>query len=206
MAKIYKITNTLNDKVYIGNTDRDLANRFREHCKKSNITKFENRPMYSDMNKYGVDNFSIELIEEVNNTDRYEREKYWINYYDTFNNGYNSTKGGLGRFTTNINDIEILWKKGYTIKEIHSMTGYGAKNISKILRKNSIATHEEIKDRANIAREKIVAQIDEYDNVVEIYKSMFDIFHDKTKIAHIIDVCKGKRKTAYGYKWVYLDY
>lgn len=44
--------------------------------------------------KYGKDNFSLEVIEEVDASLLNERERYWIKYYGTYVNGYNSTIGG----------------------------------------------------------------------------------------------------------------
>jgi hypothetical protein len=48
------------------------------------------------MRKYGIENFHIEQIEEVANDQLNEREKYWISYYNTYFDGYNSTLGGEG--------------------------------------------------------------------------------------------------------------
>lgn len=47
------------------------------------------------MNKYGSEHFHIKLIEETNNPE--ERERYWIQYYDSYHNGYNATLGGDGK-------------------------------------------------------------------------------------------------------------
>ena len=55
----------------------------------------KNRPLYRAFQKYGIENFSIETIEETNNPN--EREKYWIEYYGSFKNGYNATIGGDGK-------------------------------------------------------------------------------------------------------------
>lgn len=44
--------------------------------------------------KYGKENFIIELIEEVRTEDLDNREKYWISYYNSYEEGYNCTKGG----------------------------------------------------------------------------------------------------------------
>ena len=48
------------------------------------------------MHKYGLNHFNIELIEECSNDKLNEREKYWINYFNSFNEGYNATRGGDG--------------------------------------------------------------------------------------------------------------
>ena len=73
MGYIYKITNDINDKIYIGKTEFNIEKRFQEHIKDSEKL-YKNRPLYNAMNKYGIEHFKIELIEETNNTE--EREKY----------------------------------------------------------------------------------------------------------------------------------
>ena len=50
--------------------------------------------LYKAFRKYGVENFTFEEIEEVENDLLDEREKYWISFYDSYYNGYNSTIGG----------------------------------------------------------------------------------------------------------------
>lgn len=61
MAFIYKITNLINNKCYIGKTERTINERWKEHLKKS---KSLDLPLYRALNKYGIDNFQIEQIEE----------------------------------------------------------------------------------------------------------------------------------------------
>lgn len=93
MIGIYKITNTINNKVYIGQSV-DITARWTRHkndCKKE---KFSHYPLYRSFNKYGIDNFTFEVIEECSKDCLDEREKYWIGYYNSFYNGYNQTKGG----------------------------------------------------------------------------------------------------------------
>ena len=62
---IYKITNDINGKIYIGKTLNSLEHRFNEHKRASRKKCCENRPLYSAMRKYGVENFSITLIEKA---------------------------------------------------------------------------------------------------------------------------------------------
>ena len=49
------------------------------------------------MNKYGIENFIIEEIEEVDVKELSIREIYWIEYYNSYKNGYNATLGGDGK-------------------------------------------------------------------------------------------------------------
>lgn len=88
---IYKITNLINQKVYIGQSSRP-EKRFQEHCfKHENYISLINQAI----SKYGKENFSFEIIEEdIENYN--EREKFWIKYYDSNNpsKGYNIAPGG----------------------------------------------------------------------------------------------------------------
>lgn len=96
---IYKIINLVNDKVYIGKTTKTLEKRFYEHCYQYKTkTKIKNA-----ITKYGKDNFKIEEIECCDNSISNEREIFYINYYDSINNGYNLTTGGDGASLGDIN-------------------------------------------------------------------------------------------------------
>ena len=104
MAYIYKITNDINSKVYIGKTEFSIEKRFSEHCRDSIKRRTEQRPLYYAMNKYGIEHFHIELIVETDDPE--EREKYWIKQFDSYHNGYNDTLGGDGK--TSINYKKVL--------------------------------------------------------------------------------------------------
>ena len=127
MGYIYKITNKKNSKSYIGKTTRDLEIRFDEHKKRVLNHNFKNSYLYNTMYKEGIDNFSFEEIEFVENNDELnERERYWISYYHTYIGddncwGYNLTPGGDGRsLPQNIIDLieELYFLKQYSIKEV----------------------------------------------------------------------------------------
>jgi len=95
MGYIYKITNLINNKIYVGQTSKTIEERYETHLK--NAQKHINRYLYDAMNHYGYDNFEIKEIEQCDNKDLDEREKYWIAYYDCITpNGYNMTAGGGG--------------------------------------------------------------------------------------------------------------
>lgn len=92
MIGIYKITNKLNGKSYIGQSI-DIKRRWREH--KNNIGSDKN-PLYLDFKKYGIENFSFEVLEECNVKELDSKEINYIQKFDTYNTGYNLTKGGHG--------------------------------------------------------------------------------------------------------------
>lgn len=95
---IYKITNLINGKCYIGQTIKPAEQRWKEHKYRAfeNIKGEENKPLYLAMQKYGIENFSFEVIQD--NITTFEQldkaEIYWINYYNSFIKGYNATFGG----------------------------------------------------------------------------------------------------------------
>lgn len=96
---IYKITNKINGKIYIGKTKYNIDSRYKSHIKQAiknkelNITSSK---LYNAFNKYGVENFVIEQIEECPYDILSEREIYWIKELDSRNPsiGYNICKGG----------------------------------------------------------------------------------------------------------------
>ena len=93
---VYKITNKVNNKVYIGKTEKTITDRWEGHLKAAE--KHYNKHLYDSMNHYGYENFIIEEIECCNSSILDEMEKYWIKFYKATNPlyGYNRTDGGLG--------------------------------------------------------------------------------------------------------------
>lgn len=91
---IYKITNLINDRIYIGQTIQDVKERFYQHCATKTSSAVLNMPIHKAILKYGKTNFSLEILEIVEQSHLDVREQYWIDYYDSYNNGYNATKGG----------------------------------------------------------------------------------------------------------------
>lgn len=89
---IYKITNKLNGKLYIGQTVRTLEERKQQHLQ--NVGKLNNN-IYLAMRKYGIDNFKFETICYAKDVDELNKlETYYIKKYDTVNSGYNMSYGG----------------------------------------------------------------------------------------------------------------
>ena len=94
MGHIYKIENNINHKVYIGQTVKPIEKRFRQHKNNYDKPYFSQLLLYQAFKKYGIENFSFEEIEEIEDSKLDEREKYWIKYYNSYSKGYNSTLGG----------------------------------------------------------------------------------------------------------------
>lgn len=96
MGYIYKITNTLNNKSYIGQTKYSIGHRYNQHCNEALHTN-NNLHLYNAMRKYGLQNFKVSCLESDIPEDLLdEKEVYYINYFNTYEDGYNNTKGGGG--------------------------------------------------------------------------------------------------------------
>lgn len=97
--EVYKITNKITNKVYIGITNQGSGARYRHHWYESRIG--EPSPIHRSMAKYGEENFTLEIIDFADTYDELkEKEKYWIKQYNSTdrNIGYNLTEGGDGTF------------------------------------------------------------------------------------------------------------
>lgn len=95
MTGIYKITNNINKKCYIG-LSINIENRWKQHHNRyanKNDKEYE-KTLYRAFRKYGIENFTFEVIEQCPEDNLKEREIYWIAYYDSYANGYNETIGG----------------------------------------------------------------------------------------------------------------
>lgn len=92
---IYKITNIKNKKSYIGKSVEIVPKRWTEHIKTSlNIGSISRTKIHDAMKEYGIENFTFEILEECPKDKLSEREKYWIDFYETNTYGYNIKSGG----------------------------------------------------------------------------------------------------------------
>lgn len=215
MSKIYKIINDINDKVYVGKTMNSIEKRFSKHCADSTRREEENRPLYRAMNKYGVEHFSIHLIEECADEEASAREQYWIGFYKGYTEGYNATLGGDGKSYIDVSELLRLWNSGKTIAEISNIVHHDRGWISNLLKENGIAT-EEIIERGT---KSCIKQVEMLDKKTEEVLATFESTREAARFlikekglnpdseggysSHISGACQGKRKTCQGYKWRY---
>ena len=206
MPYIYKIKNNINDKVYIGKTMKTIEERFKQHCRESKRENREKRPLYNAMRKYGIENFSVEMVEECTPELLSEREKYWIEYYGSFKYGYNATNGGDGKPYLDYDLIIKLWNENKNIQEIAKIMKCDLGSVRKVLDINNISHRERIiRSKKNLYQS--VAQLDkDTEEIINIFPSIQAAYNSlgKQHSGHIAAVCKGTRKTAYGFKWKYI--
>lgn len=176
---IYKITNKLNGKSYIGQTTKPrgfldrypnkgngIERVYRFHKKNKNKGYGYNVHLFNSIEKYGFDAFDVDEVydtafsrEELN-----EKEMFYIQKFDCFNNGYNSTLGGEGSLG------------------MHALSG----------------------KECPVSRS--VCQISLDGELIKIWECISDVERvlgiDSSKISC---VCRGQRATTQGYVWVYLE-
>ena len=202
MGVIYKITNLINGKSYIGQTN-NFQRRMREHQN----TK-DNYAIHLAIQKYGKDAFSYEIIEHCNDDILDEREIYWINFYKTHitEKGYNMTFGGDNADALN------RWRK----ENPNLAKEYALQNLEKANEYHKNHREEHLAQLASV-RQKGIDKIKRKVKCVEL-DIVFDSLADaerwsqsnlnpngkKASHQHIAHVCRGHRKTCGGYHWIYI--
>lgn len=135
VCSIYVITNTINDKVYVGQTWRPISERFTEH-KKPNCKGC--LKIHNAFNKYGRENFKIELLcsTDTQSTANY-LETFWINSFDSIQSGYNLASGGSrGKPSEETKKKLSLSKMGNTHNLGHKHTKESRQLMSKAMSTN----------------------------------------------------------------------
>ena len=96
ISGIYKITNTITGDFYIGSS-KNIKRRWSEHKCKSTWNKCPNNPLYKDMQKYGLENFEFQVLEEVEPDKLKEKEQQFIEMLKPTYNNRNADGLNVGR-------------------------------------------------------------------------------------------------------------
>ena len=210
MSYIYKITNLINGKEYIGQTSLSIQERFKQHIHDANKGYYNHRPLYNAFNKYGIENFIIEELEECDFQEVNQKEIEYINKFDTYSNGYNATLGGEGTVIIDYDKVLEEYQMGLTAGQIAKDMNHDIKQITRILKSKGI-TQEEIVERGNDSKGRPLYKLDKktneilekFDSVAKAAQYLKNNNISKDTIsgisAHICQCCNGIRKTAYGF-------
>lgn len=206
-GSLYKITNLVNSKIYIGKTYVELKDRWKLHKydalreDRPNKTKFQNA-----IRKYGPENFKIELIAQFEEGELEQKEIEYIQKYDSYKNGYNSTLGGDGYKIDTLDEqlIISMYKNGMSISMIMLELGLGTgRQVSKILKDAGFVISRQTK--------VYVEQYDLYGNLLNTFESKMDAWKwlvenyrdnmKKNTAYYYIKQSSEQGNTAFGYKW-----
>lgn len=212
MACIYKIINQINNKVYIGQTMSSLKVRWNGH--KTAWRQSGNcKALYSAFDKYGIENFTIEPIEECDLDNINEREKYWIKHYNSYNNGYNMTLGGDGNIKLDYELIYNLWDSGLTTTEIGELIGSTQAGVQKVLTGYPNYSVKEAKHRSaknsGITKGKPIQQLAKDGTLIDTFPNATvaaeSLGMGRSESNNIRACAHGRRQTAYGYVWKFVN-
>jgi len=169
MIGIYKFTNKIDGKSYIGQSV-DIHKRFLEHKNRHDIFGKKDRAIedtyfHSMLRHYGFHNFDFEVLEECSKEQLNTKEKYYISFYNTlYPNGYNKTSGGESGSLNKLNSYDDLMKIISLLKnsslsnlEIGALFGVSDQTISDINSGRSWFqddTHYPIRDGRYIANKR----------------------------------------------------
>ena len=222
---IYKITNNINHKIYIGQSQHCL-DRWSEHkyCAKDSNNYRTQEHLYRSIRYYGIQNFSFEVIEELpcNKELLTTREQYWINYYNTLDpqygynevpaedakRGENSNWAILNQEQVN-NIILLLQENKLMISEIASMYNVSGSCIEDINNGynwfNSNISYPIRKNAKSVGHSLSMSQFttDEIMNIRQRYinESLKDILKDYPQLTE-----SGLKKILYGITYKFLPF
>ena len=225
MGYIYKITNQISKKCYIGETKKSNPYlRWNEHKRK--IDQGIGCPALQDaVKKYGIENFTFEVLIICFDEDRYRFEIEYIKKYNSIApNGYNLTKGGEGggfygkkHSQETIERIRITSKQKYIdnpelkqqMSERQKIIMSSEENRNKVknglVNSNIFLTLKKEKGKSGFAKIKVI-QYDLYNNYINKYQSIADAAKlnniDNRTISKNIN---GKTKTGCGFIWKKLE-
>ena len=215
MGYIYCITNLINNKKYIGKTLNSITDRFKEHCQDATRRCEENRPLYRAMNKYGKENFRVDLVATCEENELSKKEIYYINVYNTFKSGYNATKGGEGKILYDHKYIIELYRTGLSAEKVAKQVGCHVDTVRNVLKSNNVPVNTYIFNKV-LKSPKRVKQIDEDGKLIRIWNSIADAARwiskegiSSLKLSHIRTIISRsathKHKLSLGFYWEYAD-
>ncbi len=209
MVGIYRFQSKTTKLSYIGQSIH-IDQRYKEHLYNMNTLKDTENKWYQALQSQGIDNFIFSILEECHPAELNMKEIYWINYYDSFHNGYNSTPGGQSKYY-DPQPIYDAWDEGLSPIEISNKLHIGTSCIYYNLinyenynkheakcRGGKVAYKTKRKDQPNY----FIYQYDLQGNFIKKWNSYKEIERTLGFDSALIGKCVSKKRTsAYEYQW-----
>lgn len=200
MSCVYIVTNTINNKIYIGKTSKTYKERWSQHVSASfaDSSKIDyNYLLHKAIRKYGEKQFKIELLEDnISDKEACIREQYWINFYHSSilfeeNNGYNMTYGGEGAIKIDREIVFDLWDSGLGTIAISKKLNNHERSIKSIL-----LTYPNYDKEIDFARNtgRKVYQYDMNGKIIKEYPSISYAAREVNVDPSVINKCCNKEK------------
>lgn len=195
MAYIYIITNKQTNKSYIGKTMQSVKVRVHDHFTDSELSRNPNTKLSRAILKYGKDCWTYSVLDECSIDKLNEMEIYYINKYNTYYDGYNSTLGGDGQTRYEYDEEEIVHRylNGESASRIAKTYGCNPSRISLILKSNKIdiRTSQSVKIVCFDRKHKPL-QIFESKNSIAGYLASYGYTTSKGNVSHYVkDSCEN---------------
>jgi group I intron endonuclease len=228
MGEVYKITNTINGKCYIGITKNSFRKRYNHRDDWWNAPT-ASKVLKKAVDKYGSDNFIVEIIEECKLSVLESREKYYIDLYNSFSpNGYNLTTGGNYNYSVSLESKKknsrtnkerykkgaVTWNKGKSLTEEHKKRSSNTKKRkfangelvtwNKGLKLGKMKK-EHVENSAKAHKKRVVCINPDNNQVVKEYEGLIDTKKDGFTPSCVSLCCKNKIKLHKGFNWEYVN-
>lgn len=207
MGIIYKLQNNVNNKIYIGQTVYTLEKRLKQHVfSAKQDQKLKEGSLHFDIRKYGIENFTCSVLERCENSRLQERESFYIRKYNSFENGYNLTRGGQKYLE--IQDkarekiIELI-QAGKSATDIVADVGYQIPTIERIAQAEGLLLNRAYRQK-NLEvlkyqnRYEIIAS---YESIQAAYNQE-EISVSLSTFQHNVRRACGTGELLYGYYWI----
>lgn len=207
LGSLYVIRNSVNTKVYVGKTYKQINSRFAEHLREAKNGN-KTRPLHRAIIKHGGDKFSIKCLGKYSEGDLEVAEIQAISEYDSYKSGYNATLGGDGTRYLQVSDEEIIniYKTCSNLNETGLILNIDPKTVKTVLLANSIS----ITKTKVLSRRKPVKLLDineEFDSAEDCAQFLIDSDISEANLVRtmigIQRVCQGIRHTYKGLKFSY---
>lgn len=214
MSLIYQAFNSIEKSSYIGATTKSLKERKQDHLERA--SRGQDGKLYKALRVFGSGAFIWKIIDDAETINELAvKEKYWIKYYDSKENGYNADEGG--GFKKTVYQYSVATRE--LVGEFEGLnSAASACNASKqdisraALGVNNLYAgylwsynKSDLLPLASDKRRKEVIQLDEQGVVINTFKSVAEASKAAgTSKTCISRVCRGERKSTQGYVWKYL--
>lgn len=202
MPSIYCITNKINQKQYIGQTVTSIGERFSKH-KYDAFVQESNYAIHVAMRKYGIEAFSIIEIESCKLEELNNREQYWIQKYNTYENGYNETYGGEGCPKYDYYKIYTLFQSGLNQTEIANLMHCERHTIKRALNSFDVEDTDTLKHKYYNARKRVACIDLQTQAVLKLFNSLTEAaLYEGVTVSYISLICNKQRHLNKNYTYI----